>query len=43
MEVFTLWTATTSPTPHVAHCKQETNRSRNQKKSYSVNKPLVVK
>ena len=35
-------TVTTSPTPYVAHYKQETNRSRNQKKSHSVNKPLEV-
>ena len=40
MEVFTLCDCDNVTNPYVAHCKQKTNRSHNQKKSHSVNEPL---
>ena len=40
MEVFTLCDCDNITNSYVAHSEQKTNRSRNHKKSYSVNEPL---
>ena len=40
MEVFTLCNSDNITDSYVAHCEQKTDRSRNQKKTHSVNEPL---
>ena len=42
MEVFTLCHCENITNSFVAHCEQKTNRSGNQKKSHSVNEPLLT-